>query len=161
MKKRTLFVCQAAIIAALYVVLTLVSPNPIGVFQVRFSECLTILPAFLPAAIPGLFIGCIVSNLLANAVVWDIIFGSLATLVAAALTCRFGKKHFLLAACFPVLANTAVVPPVLAYIYDVPEAAWVIYLSIFAGEVISCAGLGYLLHRVLKKHFPHINKRGE
>ena len=62
MKKKTLFVCEAAIIAALYTALTLVSPNPIGVFQVRFSECLTILPVFFPAAVPGLFVGCIRCN---------------------------------------------------------------------------------------------------
>lgn len=158
MKKRILYLCQAAIIAALYVVLTLVSPNPVGVFQVRFSECLTILPVFLPAAVPGLFIGCIISNLLANAVIWDIVLGSLATLIAAVLTYKLGKKHFLLAALFPVLSNTLVIPPVLAYIYNVPDAMWIIYLSLFAGEAISCYGLGYILHRVLKKHFSHINK---
>ncbi len=158
MKKKPLFVCQGAIIAALYVALTLVSPNPIGVFQVRFSECLTILPVFFPAAVPGLFIGCIISNLIAGALIWDIVFGSLATLIAAFLTYKFGKKHFLLAAFFPVLANTVVVPPVLVYFYGVPDAMWVIYLSIFAGEVISCGGIGYILYRVLKKRFSHINK---
>ena len=158
MKSKTLYVSQAAIIAALYVVLTLVSPNPIGVFQVRLSEALTILPVFMPAAVPGLFIGCIISNLLANALVWDIVLGSLATLIAAILTYKFGKKHFLLAAAFPVLANTLVIPPVLAYIYNVPDAMWVIYISLFAGEVISCGGLGYILYRVIKKHFSHINK---
>lgn len=158
MKKRTLYLCRAAIIAALYVVLTLVSPNPIGVFQVRFSECLTILPVFFPAAVPGLFIGCLLSNLLAGALVWDIVFGSLATLIAAFLTYKFGKKHFLLAALFPVLANTVVVPPVLSFFYGVPDALWVIYLSIFAGEVISCGVLGCVLHSVLKKRFSHINK---
>ena len=158
MKNKTLFVCQGAIIAALYVVLTLISPNPIGVFQVRFSECLTILPVFFPAAVPGLFIGCIISNLIAGALIWDIVFGSLATLIAAFLTYKFGKKHFLLAAFFPVLANTVVVPPVLIYFYGVPDAMWVIYLSIFAGEVISCGGIGYILYRVLKKRYSHINK---
>ena len=158
MKKKTLFVCQGAIIAALYTVLTLVSPNPIGVFQVRFSECLTILPVFFPAAVPGLFVGCIISNLIAGALVWDIVFGSLATLIAAFLTYKLGKKHVLLAILFPVLANTLVVPPVLIFFYGVPDALWVIYLSIFAGEVISCGVLGYILHSVLKKRFSHINK---
>lgn len=158
MKKKTLYLCQAAIIAALYVALTLVSPNPIGVFQVRFSECLTVLPVFFPAAVPGLFIGCILANLLAGAVVWDIVIGSLATLAAAYLTCKLGKKNFFLATLFPVAANTLAVPPVLVYFYGVQDAWWVIYLSIFAGEVISCGGIGYILYRVLKKRFSHINK---
>ncbi len=158
MKNKTLYLCQASIIAALYVVLTLVSPNPVGVFQVRFSESLTILPVFMPAAVPGLFIGCIVANLISGALVWDIVFGSLATLVAAFLTMKLGKKHILLAIFFPVAANVLVVPPVLVYFYGVQEAWWIVYLSIFAGEVISCGGLGYVLYRVLKKRFSHIDK---
>ena len=158
MKSKTLYVSQAAIIAALYVALTIISPNPIGVFQVRFSEALTILPVFMPAAVPGLFIGCVLANLISGAVIWDIVFGSLATLVAAYLTMRFGKKHVLLGVLFPIAANVLVIPPVLIYFYDFTEAWWVIYLSIFAGEVVSCGGLGYVLYRVIKKRFSHIDK---
>lgn len=158
MKKKTLYLCQAAIIAALYVALTLVSPNPVGVFQVRFSECLTVLPVFMPAAVPGLFIGCVLANLISGAVIWDIVFGSLATLIAAYLTMRFGKKHILLAILFPIVANVLVVPPVLVYFYAVKEAWWIVSLSVFAGEVVSCGGLGYILYRVIKKRFSHINK---
>lgn len=158
MKKRTLFICQSAIIAALYVALTVVSPNPVGVFQLRFSECLTILPVFMPAAVPGLFIGCILANLISGAVVWDIVFGSVATLIAAFLTMKLGKKSIFLAVLFPIIANVTVVPPVLIYFYGVPEAHWVVYLSILAGEVISCGVLGYLLYSVLKKRFSHTNK---
>lgn len=158
MKKKTLYLCQAAIIAALYVALTLVSPNPVGVFQVRFSECLTVLPVFMPAAVPGLFIGCILANLISGAVIWDIVFGSLATLIAAYLTMRFSKKHILLAILFPIVANVLVVPPVLVYFYAVKEAWWIVSLSVFAGEVVSCGGLGYILYRVIKKRFSHINK---
>ena len=77
---------QAASIAALYVVLTLLS-NVLGLanyaIQVRFSEALTILPLFTPAAIPGLYVGCLLSNILTGCIVWDIIFGPLATLLGA------------------------------------------------------------------------------
>ena len=63
--KKLVFICQAAVIAALYVVLTYVfSAFASGVIQVRVSEALTILPAFTPAAIPGLVIGCLLSNTL-------------------------------------------------------------------------------------------------
>ena len=65
--KSTLFLVQAALIAAVYVVLTLVfAPFSYGEIQVRISEALTILPFFTPAAIPGLFVGCILANLLGN-----------------------------------------------------------------------------------------------
>jgi uncharacterized membrane protein len=158
-KSQTVLLCRAGIVAALYAGLTMAFGSlAYGPLQIRPAEALCILPLFFPETIPGLFIGCIISNLLANAVIWDIVLGSLATLIAAVLTYKLGKKHFLLAALFPVLSNTLVIPPVLAYIYNVPDAMWIIYLSLFAGEVISCYGLGYILHRVLKKHFSHINK---
>lgn len=76
----------AAAIAALYTVLSLASsfiPTVGGVFQFRVSEALTILPYFTPAAIPGLFIGCLLSNLITGALPYDLVFGSLATLIGA------------------------------------------------------------------------------
>ena len=95
--KGTLFLVQAALIAAVYVVLTLVfAPFSYGEIQVRISEALTILPFFTPAAIPGLFVGCILANLLGGAIPLDIAFGSIATLIGAVFTygrCR--RDHFL------------------------------------------------------------------
>ena len=78
--KSVLFMAQAAMIAAIYVVLTIVfAPFSFGEVQVRIAEALTILPVFTPAAIPGLFIGCLIGNILGGALLPDIIFGSLAT----------------------------------------------------------------------------------
>ena len=86
MNRKTLYLVHAAVIAALYVVLTLLA-NALGLanyaIQVRFSEALTILPFFTPAAIPGLFVGCILSNLLTGCMPLDVVFGSLATLAGA------------------------------------------------------------------------------
>ena len=82
--KRILFMTQAAMIAAIYVVLTvLFAPFGFGEIQVRIAESLTILPLFTPAAIPGLFIGCMIGNIIGGAILPDIIFGSLATLIGA------------------------------------------------------------------------------
>ena len=71
--KKVTFIVQAAVIAALYVVLTFVA-NALGLashtIQVRFSEALCILPVFTPAAIPGLWIGCLLANLLTGALVY-------------------------------------------------------------------------------------------
>ena len=87
--KKVLFIVQAAAIAAIYVVLTVVfAPLSFGEVQVRFAEALTILPYFTPAAIPGLFVGCIIGNFLGGAIPVDIICGSIATLIGA-----FGPTH--------------------------------------------------------------------
>lgn len=92
--KKVLFTTQAAMIAALYVVLTMLA-NALGLanhaIQVRFSEALTILPYFTPAAIPGLTIGCVISNLLTGCMPLDVVFGSCATLLGAVGTYLFRK----------------------------------------------------------------------
>lgn len=87
---------QGAVIAALYVALTLIfAPISFGAVQLRVSEALTILPLFTPAAIPGLFVGCVLANLIAGAVVWDVVFGSLATLIGAAVGYALRRNRWL------------------------------------------------------------------
>ena len=82
--KSVTFLTQAAMIAAIYVVLTMIfAPFSFGEVQVRVAEALTILPIFTPAAIPGLFVGCLIGNITGGAVLPDIIFGSIATLIGA------------------------------------------------------------------------------
>ncbi len=143
---------QGAAIAALYVVLTLIfAPISFGEMQVRISEALTILPLFTPAAIPGLFVGCVLANLLGGAVVWDVIFGSLATLIGAAGGYLLRKNRWLVP--LPtVLANGIIVPFVLRYGYGValPIPLMMVYVAV--GEIVSCYGLGELLCTVLLKH---------
>lgn len=156
---KALFITHAAIIAALYVVLTYFASMlglSNGAIQIRFSEALTILPYFTPAAIPGLFIGCIISNLLAGAIVWDVVFGSLATLIGAVFTYLLRKKTRWLAPLPPIAANTIIVPLVLSYAYGVPDGLPYLALTVGIGEVISCGILGMLLLKCLEKHRNHI-----
>ena len=152
--KKTRFITHAALIAALYVVLTYVA-NALGLasgaIQVRFSEALTILPYFTTAAIPGLFIGCILSNLLTGCALWDIVFGSIATLLGALGTHALRKQKWL-APLPPVVANTLIVPFVLAYVYSVPDGIPYLMLTVGAGEVISCYVLGMILLFALSKY---------
>ena len=109
--KKALFITQAAVIAALYVVLVVIfNYISFGPIQFRVAEALTILPYFTPAAIPGLFIGCILANVIGGAVIWDIIFGSIATLIGAVFTYLLRNKSKFLAPLPPVLANTIIVP---------------------------------------------------
>jgi len=115
--KKVLFLTQAAVIAAIYVVLTIfISAFNLasGAIQVRISEALTILPFFTPAAIPGLAIGCLLSNLLTGAAVYDVVFGSLATLLGAVGTYLL-RKHKFLCTLPPVIANMVIIPFVLRY----------------------------------------------
>ena len=114
--------CISAVIAALYAALTLLlAPLSFGAVQLRVSEALTLLPMVLPQAIPGLFVGCLIANLYTG-VLTDILFGSLATLLAAAGTYLLRKRPALAASC-PVLANGVIVGLVLAKTLGLPVLA--------------------------------------
>lgn len=156
MKKqnKVLFITQAAMVAAIYVVLT-VFINAVGLasgaIQVRISEALTILPYFTPAAIPGLFIGCLLSNTITGCALFDIIFGSLATLLGAVGTYLL-RKYQWLTPIPPILANTIIIPFVLTYVYEIPGGIPYFMLTVGAGEVLSCGILGLVLLFALKPH---------
>jgi len=155
MNRKVLFIVHAAVIAALYVVLTLTA-NTLGLanfaIQVRFSEALTILPFFTPAAIPGLFVGCILSNLLTGCLPMDVLFGSIATLLGALGTYLLRKKSKWLAPVSPILANTIIVPFVLAYIYRFDGSIPYFMVTVGIGEILSCGILGMILLNILQKY---------
>lgn len=144
----------AAMIAALYVVLTFVS-RPFGldsgVIQVRFSESLCILPVITGAAVPGLFAGCLLSNIFVGAPIWDIIFGSIATLLGAIFTRKL-RAHPILATIPPILSNALIIPFVLHFAYGIPGSIFYFMLTVGLGEVISCGILGLILYSFIKKH---------
>lgn len=158
--KKIIYICQAAMIAALYFVLTYIA-NAIGLanyaIQVRFSEALTILPYFTPAAIPGLTIGCLLSNWLNGCAILDIIFGTLATLLGAVLTYALRRFKWL-APLPPIAANTIIVPWVLRFAYGIEDAIPFLMLTVGLGEVISCGILGMLLLFSIQKTGKNIFK---
>ena len=161
--KKALFITQAAVIAALYVVLVVIfNYISFGPIQFRVAEALTILPYFTPAAIPGLFIGCILANVIGGAVVWDIIFGSIATLIGAVFTYLLRKKSKFLAPLPPVLANTIIVPWVLKYAYGAEEMVWFMAVTVGIGEILACYVLGmillFALNKVRRQVFDEDNK---
>ena len=173
--KRTsvLFITQAAVIAALYVVLSMLSELLglcSGVIQCRISEALTILPAFFASAIPGLFIGCLLTNLISSATVWDIVFGPVATLIGALVTYLIGRavrskalpkkddatatdkisalRIVILTIMFalpPIIANALIIPPVLKFGTGLDDAFWFIVVTVTAGEIIACGIFGGIL----------------
>ena len=126
MNNKTKQLVNGGMIAALYVVLTVLAAQfnlASGAIQVRFSEALTILPVFTVAAVPGLTVGCVLANLLTGCAAWDVVFGSLATLIGAVGT-RLLKDKPLLAWIPPVVSNAAIVPVILLKVYGVPDARW-------------------------------------
>ena len=148
----TTFMTQAAMIAAIYVVITMVfAPFSFGEVQIRISEALVVLPMFTPAAIPGLFIGCIIANLLGRAIVFDVVFGSMATLIGAIGTYLLRKNKWL-APIPPIVANALIVPFVLKYGYAVPLPIPFMMLTVGVGEVISCGILGSIVRKGLQNY---------
>ena len=146
-KNQTLFLTQAAMIATIYVVLTGIAAGfdlANGAIQVRFSEALTVLPFFTPAAVPGLTIGCLLSNILFSGNIFDIIFGTLATLLGAVGT-RMLRKSRWLCSIPPIISNALIIPPVLTFAYHIPGGIPFQMLTVGAGEVIRCLIFGQIL----------------
>ena len=156
--KSTVFLVQAALIAAVYVVLTMVfAPISYGEIQVRISEALTILPFFTPAAIPGLFVGCLLANILGGCILPDIIFGSLATLIGAVGSWLLRRNRYLVPVP-PIVANVLIIPFVLRFGYGVTLPIPLMMLTVGIGEVISCGVLGLLLLFALERYGSKIFK---
>ena len=163
-RNKSLQIANAGMIAALYVVLTWIANLAglaSGAIQVRLSEALTILPVFTASAVPGLAVGCVLANLLTGCAAWDVVFGSLATLIGAVGT-RLLKNRPMLAWIPPVVSNAVIVPVVLMKVYGVtditvfgqyfgPDMIWLMLIvTVGIGEVISCGLLGLLLWRSVK-----------
>ena len=154
-KNKTRFLTTSAMIAALYVVFTEISALlgiSSGVIQFRLSEMFSVLPIFTPAAIPGVFIGCIISNILAGGIIWDVVFGSLASLLGALGTWLLRKKSVYLAPVPTILANMIIVPFVLRYAYGVEGTIPFFMLTVGFGEFVTAGILGVFLAKTLKKY---------
>lgn len=151
--EKTLFVCRAAVIAALYVALTYVSRAfglDSGMIQLRVSEALCVLPIFTPAAIPGLYLGCLSANLLTGAHWLDILVGPVATLIGALGTYALKKLPYL-APAPAVLSNALIIPFVLAYGYGMGEAIPFMMVTVGIGELLSVYLFGMVLYFALRK----------
>ena len=159
----TKMVAFGGIIAALYVVLTMLAAAlgiASGAIQVRLSEALTILPVFTGAAVPGLTVGCVLANLITGCAPWDVVFGSLATLLGAIGT-RLLRKKPLAAWIPPVVSNMAIIPVVLMKVYGVTDvevfggvftgnSLWImLVVTVGLGEIIACGMLGLLLYKAI------------
>ncbi|MCL2147236.1 MAG: QueT transporter family protein [Synergistaceae bacterium] len=136
-------------IAALYVAVTILfAPVSFGQIQLRVSEALTLLPFYMPVAVPALFIGCLLSNFIAGLGLWDVVFGSGATLLAAWLSSK--APNLWLAALPPVVVNMVVIGALLHCIIDVPFLITGLYIGL--GQVTACYVFGIPLMQILEKY---------
>ena len=154
-KTATRFLVRGALIAAAYATLSYISaPLQFMFFQFRISEALCVLPMFFPEAVPGLFIGCIVANYLSGCVVWDILFGSIATLIGALgarLLAKLPTKLAPLATLPTVFANALIVPFVIMYAYGSQESYFFLFFTVAVGELVTATGLGTFFYLSIKK----------
>ncbi|MEG2056154.1 MAG: QueT transporter family protein [Clostridia bacterium] len=156
MKLKPKVLVEGAAIAALYIVLTLLSfalNLSSGLIQLRLSEALCVLPFFSPVAVFGLFIGCFFANILTGAVFLDIVFGSIATLVAAILALWFKNLKFSrwLIPLPSVVVNALIVGSLLVYAYGVTVPLYAAVLYVAAGQILACYGIGMPLFYALEK----------
>ncbi len=146
-KNSTLYLTRGALVAALYTVLTYTTTVlglSSGIIQFRISEMLCILPIFMPEAVLGLTVGCLISNIISGCVIWDIIFGTLSTLIGALgamLLKNLPEKLIWLATIPTVLANSFIIPFVLIAFYGAQDAYFYIVMTVGIGETV-CAGIG-------------------
>ena len=153
-RARILYVTQAGLIAALYTVLTVFVGAfglASGAVQFRISEALCVLPFFTPAAIPGLTVGCLISNLATGCIWQDVVFGTLATLIGAVGARLLRRRPWLIPAP-TVIANTVIVPFVLAYAYGFEGGLAYFMLTVGIGEVLSAYICGLVLFFALKPY---------
>ena len=151
-KKSVYYLAQAAAIAAIYLVLTLsFTAISFGPVQFRISEALCVLPYFTPAAVPGVAVGCLLSNLLAGAMLPDVVFGTLATLIGAVGSYALKKNRFLV--CVPpILSNALIIPFVLRYAYGSEDLIVYMMVTVGIGEILAVGVLGSILINALERY---------
>lgn len=142
---------QSALIASVYVVLTLLfAPIAYGPIQFRVSEALAILPYFTPAAVPGVTLGCFLSNVLMGAPLPDIVFGTIATLIGVMFS-RMLRKYKYLVCVPPILSNALIIPWVLKFAYGAEDLVGFMMLTVGLGEVFAVGILGNLVLLTLER----------
>ncbi|QKG83670.1 QueT transporter family protein [Kroppenstedtia pulmonis] len=140
-----------AMIAAVYAAITLaVAPISYGLVQFRISEIMTVLPFITPLAIPGLFLGALTSNLFSPVGFYDVLFGSLASLIAAWLTSKMPNRW--LAPLPPVLVNALIIGILLGTVSGLQIAIPVAMLYVGIGQLIVCYGLGIPFLLLLQRY---------
>lgn len=143
-----------ALYISLYVILTIIlQPFSYGPIQVRISEALCILPLYDKLSVISITLGCLLANAY-NGNIYDIIFGTLATLIGLVLTYLLRKKNFFIATAPTLISNAIIIPFVLKYGYGLSDiVVYVEALFILFGEALSVYFVGYLIRPLIEKNY--------
>ncbi len=151
LKRSVIFISRSAIIAALYLALSMAVPGiAFGPIQFRISEALCLLPIFMPESIPGLILGCLFTNLFSGFGLYDVLIGTLATALSVVFT-RLLKKHIVLASLPPMIFNALLIPAIFILAGAEPTTYALSMAQIFASQLIICGIIGIPLTLTLKK----------
>ena len=151
------YIATAAVIAAIYSVLTLaLSPISYNVMQIRLSEGLVVLALYTPAAVPGLCVGCFIANILGPAGITDAVFGSLATLLGC-LGIRAFRSRPWIALMANVISNAVIVGLELRYVFALEMNPLLCMGWIAIGELISVYLPAIPIKRLLDKKTIRLN----
>ncbi len=154
MDKNTTLIQRIAsngIVAAIYVVLTVVStPIAYGDIQIRIAEALVLLCFFRRDFVLGVTLGCLLANVNSTLGPWDILIGTAATL-ASSLCIAFCSPRLLIAVVYPVVANGFIVAAELNWLLELPF--WWCVLTVSIGELIAVS-LGYTFFMVVRYRKP-------
>lgn len=151
-----------ALVAALYAVITMISgPLAYEYAQFRISEFLNLLVFFNPIYTIGLTLGCLIANLASTFGVYDIVFGTLATLISCLGIVGFSKicKNLFISGLIPCIVN-AIIVPFTIYLacvgtdgaFTLSSMYWIMFGRVFLGEFVCIIGIGYPLFLCLKKY---------
>jgi uncharacterized membrane protein len=158
-KITTLMLARAGIIAGLYIVISLcLAPISSGPIQVRISEGLTILALIYPESIVELFIGCMLSNLITACAIYDVIFGSLITLISAIFSYFSTKRikktplKIFIGGLFPILLNSFLLPLIWQWCYGFGQYVYIVQVAfLLIGQTISVYAIGTPIYLTVKR----------
>ncbi len=155
MNKKTKELAYNAIIAAVYVAITLaIAPIAYGPIQFRVSEVMTLLVLLNPRFAPGLIIGCLIANLYSPLGLPDVIFGTTATTIAVFAMTKI--KNIFAASLMPTIVNGIIIGIQLWYLFDLPLLESMFYVAL--GEFVVVSIIGIPLFKIITAKFPKIKE---
>ena len=144
-------ITRLAIVATIYVVFTLIiHPLSFDYIQFRFSEILVLLCFYRKDYVYSLVVGCLIANMFSPFAVYDMIFGTMATLISVILISK--SKNLLVATLYPVLFNGIIVGSMLYFVLDLPVSMFASIGYVALGEFVVVSIVGFILFKILEKN---------
>lgn len=141
-KTLKLITINAAIAAVYFVLTVLLEPFSYGQIQFRVSEILMVLVLINFKVAPGIVLGCFTANFFSPLGIWDVVFGTLATVLCLSLMFVL-KRNIFVALLAPTIVGSAVVAAMLNLILGLPFLETFIYVAVGEGAVLYIVGIPF------------------